>query len=89
MPAEITGSAPDQAPQAATAQMALKGEFLIKMSVVILLALILLGLIAIGIALLFKKPEEFAGYIHVIIPILSGTIFGLLGFVVGQKVKEH
>jgi hypothetical protein len=50
--------------------------------------LLLLGLLLVGIAILYKKPDEFAGYIHVIVPLFFGVIFGVIGFVVGQKTKD-
>jgi hypothetical protein len=84
----ITGPPSVKAPRPSTAHIALRGEFWIKFTVLIATMLLLLGLLLVGVAILFKKPDDFASYIHVIIPIYAGVIFGVIGFVVGQKTKD-
>jgi hypothetical protein len=84
----ITGPPSVRAPRPSTAHITLRGEFWIKITILIALVLLLLGLLLVGIAILYKKPDEFAGYIHVIVPLFFGVIFGVIGFVVGQKTKD-
>jgi len=66
----------------------LRGEFWVRLAILVVIFLLLLGLLGVGVAILYNKPEEFVGYIHVIIPLYTGVIFGLIGFVVGQKTKD-
>ncbi|HXP59494.1 MAG TPA: hypothetical protein VN829_03330 [Dongiaceae bacterium] len=85
---EITGPLSVKAPRPSTAHIALRGEFWIKITILIVMVILLLGLLLVAVAILYKKPDEFAGYIHVIVPLYYGVIFGVIGFVVGQKTKD-
>ena len=84
----ITGPPSVKAPRPSTAHIALRGEFWIRITILLVIVVLLLGLLLVGVAILYKKPEQFVGYIHVIIPLYTGVIFGLIGFVVGQKTKD-
>jgi len=84
----ITGPPSVKAPRPSTAHIALRGEFWVKITILVVMVLLLLGLLLFGIAILYKKPDEFAGYVHVIVPLFFGVIFGVIGFVVGQKTKD-
>ncbi|MGA2016793.1 MAG: hypothetical protein ABSH26_07530 [Opitutaceae bacterium] len=84
----ISGPPSVKAPRPSTAHVALRGEFWIRLTILIVIFLLLLGLLFVGVAILYNKPEEFVGYIHVVIPLYTGVIFGLIGFVVGQKTKD-
>ncbi|HMD59851.1 MAG TPA: hypothetical protein VKG78_00375 [Opitutaceae bacterium] len=84
----ITGPLSVKAPRPSTGHISLRGDFWIKITILVVLVFLLLGLLFVGVAILYKKPDDFAGYIHSIIPLFFGVIFGAIGFVVGQKTKD-
>ncbi len=63
-----------------------KGDISIRLRVITIVGILLSLLVIGGIVGLILKPETFGGVWSAILAIISGAIFGLIGFIVGQKV---
>jgi hypothetical protein len=69
-----------------TEQTQVEGDIKIRVIILNIVGAILILLILGGIAGLAIKPEVFGSYWSTVLPIISGAVFGLIGFVVGRKV---
>ncbi len=63
-----------------------KGDISIRLRVITIVGILLTLLVIGGIVGLILRPETFGGVWPAILAIISGAIFGLIGFIVGQKV---
>jgi uncharacterized protein YacL len=66
-------------------QIQAEGDYRIKVIILVIVGVILVLLVVGGLVLNGMKGEVTA-YWNTILPIISGSIFGLIGFVVGSKV---
>ena len=69
-----------------TEQTQVEGDIKIRILVLSIVGLILVLLVAGGIVGLAIKPDVFGSYWSTVLPIVSGAVFGLIGFIVGRKV---
>ena len=60
----------------------------VRLAIVAVVGLVLLTLTVGLIISLIWRPESFQIYATVVAPILSGAVFGFVGFVVGQRTVE-
>lgn len=61
------------------------GDIKIRYYVLLIVGILLILLVLCGIVIVIFSPQAFTDYWKTVIPIISGAIFGLIGFVVGQK----
>ncbi len=84
MPPQNTHIPP--AGRAKTQQTRVEGDIKIRMIILIIVGILLVVMLAGGIAGLILNPSVFDGYWNKVLPIISGALFGFVGFIVGQKV---
>jgi hypothetical protein len=66
-------------------QTQVEGDIKIRVIILIIVGAVLILLALGGIVILALKPEVFGSYWSTVLPIISGALFGLIGFVVGRK----
>jgi hypothetical protein len=69
-----------------TAQTQVEGDIKIRIAVLWIVGIILILLVLGAFWVLAFKGDAFQSYWATVLPILSGAIFGLIGFIAGRKV---
>lgn len=89
MAAKLKVEPPPATPAQTTDHLLAQGDIKIRLVVLSIIGGIL-ALLIVSIGVCFIWPPQFAPeYTRSVVPILSGAVFGFIGFIVGQKVGER
>ena len=65
-----------------------RGSTRVRITIVVVVGLLLLAIISgVGVCLIWR-PDSLLVYIEFASPIVSGAVFGLVGFIAGQRTSE-
>jgi uncharacterized membrane-anchored protein len=84
---QIQSLPPENEPNPSTANIRARGDISLRTQVLRIVWSVLGALLIIAGLILFKKPEFLDEYLNRVLPIISGAIFGMIGFATGQKSK--
>jgi hypothetical protein len=72
---------------ASTQQTQVEGDIKIRVIILWIIGSILTVLVVGGVVGLIMNPVVFSSYWSSVLPIISGAVFGLIGFIVGRNLS--
>jgi hypothetical protein len=83
---QIEGVPQDNSP-GVSARERFQGELTLRATVLRMITVVLVGLLVLGLFVLYRRPDSFDEYVNRCFPIISGVVFGIVGFAVGKESK--
>ena len=82
------GLKPIRCGSSATEVESIRSNTRVRLAIVVVVGLVLVTLTVGLIVSLVWRPDSFQTYATVVAPILSGAVFGFVGFLAGQRTQE-
>jgi hypothetical protein len=71
-----------------TTQTQVEGDIKIRVLIIIIVGILLSIMLIGGVVGLICDPASFGQYWNTILPVISGAVFGFVGFIVGRKIDS-
>jgi hypothetical protein len=86
-PNEQIQPAPSDRSPSVSARDRFHGELSLRAQVLEIIKWVLIGLLVLAGLVLYLLPSSFTVYLNGVLPVISGVVFGIVGFAVGKDSK--